>query len=103
MIITKRRVVSEGDVVAMLDELAHRYQIAWCCYDESMAERMSEFDALKWLSLCSQRVALKRRQSEAASSGFDVPSQFRSIYEKKHGSQSMELENTCDTLSELAA
>ena len=103
MIITKRRVVSIEEVTAALDALARTYHIEGHCYDESASESMSEFDALKWTSLCSQRVALRQREFEAASGDWEVPSRFLIIYETKPCSTSMPLENTLDSLSELAA
>lgn len=103
MITVKRRLVSEEEVTSKLDALARRYHIPERCYDESSGEDMSEFDALKWQSLCSQLVALKRRDCKTASGGSPVPPRFRFIYGMRHGSQPRELENSCDNLSELAA
>ena len=47
MIITKRIVVSVDEVTAKLDALARHNRVARHCYDESAADSMSEFDALK--------------------------------------------------------
>jgi hypothetical protein len=103
MIITKRRAVSVEDVTARLDALARTYHIQGNCYDESASETMPEFDALKWISLCSQRIALRQREYEAVPRSWEVPPRFLTIYETKPCSTSMSLENTSDSLSELAA
>ncbi len=103
MIITKRRLVSVEEVNRMLDALARRYHIAGQSYDESSAELMSEFDALKWTSLCSQRDALRQRKNEPMPSEWEVPSRFLFIYETKDCSSLTSLENTNDGLYELAA
>ena len=58
MIVTRRGVVSVEDATAKLDVLALRCGIEDPRYEESEADSMSEFDALEWICLCSQRVAL---------------------------------------------
>jgi hypothetical protein len=102
MRITKRRVVSVGEATAKLDALARRYGIASPCYDESESELMSEFDALKWTSLCSQRIALEQRENENASRDWP-PSIIWNLYGNKPSSTSMKLENTDDGQLSLAA
>jgi hypothetical protein len=57
MITVTRRLISEEDATAKLGVLARRYNIPNGCYDESAADRMSDFDAQKWLSLCDQKAA----------------------------------------------
>jgi hypothetical protein len=110
MIITKRRVVSVDDVTAKLDALARRNHVAARCYEESAADSMSEFDALKWTSLCSQRRALLERESynTVASSG-EMPSPFRLVYGMPQrcaaagSSIAVQLENQNGGLNDLAA
>jgi len=99
----KRRVVSVAEVTAELEALARRYHIPAYCFDEAASEAMSEFDALAWGTLCAQRVALRQRESENVSSGWEVPSRLLFVYEANHCSVLTSLENTSDTLSELAA
>lgn len=103
MIITKRRVVSVEDATAKLDALARRCAITNPCYCESESDSMSEFDALKWNSLCSQRNALLQRENEEISREWKVPSIFQGIYGTKHCSTSKKLENTEDGQLSLAA
>jgi phosphoketolase len=103
MKITKRRVLSVEDATARLDALARPYGISAPCYEESEADSMSEFDALKWTSLCSQRIALQQRENENASRDWPIPSILRSLYGNKPSSSSMKLENTDDGQLSLAA
>jgi hypothetical protein len=103
VIITKRRVISAEEATAKLDALARRHGITNPFYDESEADSMPEFDALKWTSLCSQRVALQQRENETASSGSVIPSRLLGIYRTKHGITAMSLEDTIDGLNKLAA
>ena len=108
MNITKSRMVSVEQVTAKLDAIASRCHVAAHCYDESAADSMTEFDALKWASLCAQRRALIEREHESASSGCVMPSPFRLVYavnsSKVAGrSTSMQLENKNGGLTDLAA
>jgi len=103
MIITKRRLVSVEEVTAMLDPLARRYRLPKNSYDESSAELMSEFDALKWTSLCSQRAALRQRETETVSTNWEVPSRFLFIYEAKESAPLTSREETKDGQYALAA
>ena len=97
MNITRRSLVSDEEVTAKLDALARRYHLPASRYDKSIASKMSEFDALKWMSLCSKLDVLRRRRY---ASQIQIPSQFLDIY----GCESSErLENTCESLTELAA
>lgn len=100
--ITTRKMVSVEQVTAALDELARENQIGSHCYDESVAQQMSEFDALKWTTLCSQRRVLQQREYDSSSGGWVVPPQFLGIYEAKNCFEPVSLENTEDSLS-LAA
>jgi hypothetical protein len=100
---TRRRVVSVEDATAKLDALARRCHITNPRYEESEADSLSEFDALKWISLCSQRAALLQRESERTSREWPVPSIFQGIYATKHCSTSKKLENTYDGQLSLAA
>ncbi len=103
MIVTRRRVNSVEEATAKLEALARRYGITNPCYNESESGLMSEFDALKWTSLCSQRTALLQREDENISREWSVPSVFRGIYGSKHGSTSRKLVNTYDGQLSLAA
>lgn len=100
MIITRRRVVTVEDATAKLDILARRYGIANPRYEESEADSMSEFDALKWISLCSQRIALQERENENSSR--ELHAIYRSLYGHKPGA-AMKLENTEEGSLSLAA
>ena len=98
MIVTRRGVVSVEDATAKLDALARRCGITNPRYEESEAE----FDALKWISLCSQRIALQQRENENSTRDWP-PSIIRSLYGHKFGSASMKLENTEEGPLSLAA
>ena len=63
---------------------------------------MSEFDALKWTTLCAQRNALQQREHNDRLGSWSVPAQFLDIYEAKDYSEPIWLENTDESLS-LAA
>jgi phosphoketolase len=103
MKLTKRRVVSVEEVTAKLDALARRNGITSPCYEESEADSMSEFDALKWTSLCSQRIALQQREYQNAKRDWPMPPILRSLYGQRSGSISVNLENTDDGQFSLAA
>ena len=60
VVMRTRRIVSTEQADAALSELARACDVDGPCYDESAAESMSEFDAMKWTTLCSQRNALQR-------------------------------------------
>jgi hypothetical protein len=98
-----RRAVSEKEVTAKLDALALEYQLDGHCYEETASESMAEFDALKWNTLCAQRIALRQRKSEAECSGSKIAAPFLGIYKTTHRSASKPLENTAGRLSKLAA
>jgi hypothetical protein len=101
MIVTRRGVVSVKDATAKLDALAGRCGIANPRYEESEADSMSEFDALEWICLCSQRIALQEREYENTSR--DLNAIVRSLYGHKSGSTSMKLENSDEGQLSLAA
>lgn len=101
MITVTRRLISEEDATAKLLVLARRYHIPDGCYDEPVADRMSDFDAQKWLSLCDLLKAAQRRNPDP-SSACAVPYTLRSIYGMK-APFTVVLENSPDTLVELAA
>jgi hypothetical protein len=101
VIITRRGVVSVEDATAKLDALARRCGIEKPRYEESEADSMSEFDALKWISLCSQRIALQERENE--NSPRDLHAIYRSLYGHKPGAAAMKLKNTDDGQLSLAA
>jgi hypothetical protein len=89
-----------------LDGLASTYGIQGHYYDESAASVMNEFDALKWVTLCSQRAALKQREDETVLKKWkflEVPPRFLGIYETTYLCEPVSLENTDESLSELAA
>ncbi|MGA2851317.1 MAG: hypothetical protein ABSE46_20130 [Terracidiphilus sp.] len=100
MITVKRRLLSEVQVKGALDALANRYHLPNDCYDESDADQMSDFDAQKWLSLCDQLKSVRRRNPRVVND-CAIPYSLRSIYGTK--APSKELENSSDTLIELAA
>lgn len=102
MITVTRRILSEADVTAKLAELARRYDIPNYCYEEIAADEMSDFDAQKWVSLCEQLKSARSKRN-AAPRDCDIPPSLRSIYGMKAPFHSEELENTADTLTELAA
>jgi hypothetical protein len=100
MITVTREVLSEKEVRERLAALAHRYSLPDACRDESASDQMSDFDALKWLSLCDMLKAAGRRR-ESSSADDRVPVAFRSIYGMS-GCNSEELENRF-SLIDLAA
>lgn len=102
MITVKRSLLSEDEVKAGLAALARHYHIPKGCYEESAADQMSDFDAQKWLSLCDQLNAARQR---SFSSAVDcaIPVSLRSIYGMKSPFYSRELENSEDSLIDLAA
>ena len=52
MKITKRRVNTVSEVTAKMDALAREASVTNHCYAESAAAGMTEFDALRWRTLC---------------------------------------------------
>lgn len=100
MITVTRKLLSEDEVVERLSVLASRYHISNSCYDESVADQMSDFDAQKWLSLCDQLKTARRRRLAVTDSA--VPAAVRSIYGMAPF-QLEESEDTSSTLIELAA
>lgn len=102
MITVTRRVLSEDEVAARLAVLAVRYGIPSCFYEEIAADRMSDFDAQKWLSLCDLLKTSRRRRQEVFVDS-EIPYSLRSIYGMKAPFPSEELENVSDTLIALAA
>ena len=102
MITVKRRLLSEAEVTAALAALARRYHLPNECYGESDADQMSDFDAQKWLSLFDLLKAARRRTPRAVTD-CAIPYSLRSIYGMKAPFPSEELENSSDTLIELAA
>lgn len=98
----KRSLLSETEVIAALASLADRYHIPNECYEETYADQMSDFDAQKWLSLCDQLKAAKQRTSRPVTD-CAIPYSLRSIYGMKAPFRSEELENSPDTLIDLAA
>ncbi len=101
MITVTRRLISEEELNARKDALAHRYNIPNDCCDESAADLMSDFDAQKWLALCDMLRAARRKRHDALTS-CDIPHSLRSIYGRRAPYESQELENTPDSLA-LAA
>jgi hypothetical protein len=102
MINAKRRLMSLTDLKQEGDAIARRYGLGECCYEESAAGGMPDLDAIKWRSLCSQIAAVERRDREALVAE-SVPSRFQFFYGKKQGRQQQPLENSDDTLTDLAA
>jgi|WetSurMetagenome_2_1015567.scaffolds.fasta_scaffold47508_4 hypothetical protein len=103
MIVTKRGVMSVEDATTKLNALARRCGIASPRYEESEADSLSEFDALEWICLCSQRVALQKRESGNVSRDCQMPEIFRSLYGHKASSAPVELENTDEGQFRIAA
>lgn len=100
MITVTREVLSEREVREKLAALARRYHLPETCCDESAADRMSDFDALKWLSLCDMLKTARRRRQDS-STDIRVPGTLRSIYGMS-AAAAEELENR-PSLIELAA
>jgi hypothetical protein len=63
---------------------------------------MSDFDALKWLSLCDQWKTARRRRRDLLAV-CDVPATLLSVYGVGASFISDESENTSGTMIELAA
>jgi hypothetical protein len=102
MITVTPKLLTEEEVMERLIPLARRYHIPDGCYDHSAADRMSDFDALKWASLFDLLKAAKANRLQDACDDFCIPMSLRSIYGTQGASQPEELENTCG-LTELAA
>jgi hypothetical protein len=103
VVMRTHRIVSTEQADAALEELARACNVDGPCYDESAAGSMSEFDAMKWTTLCSQRSALQEREYDLRLREWAVvPPQFLGIYETKDYSKPVRLENTDESLS-LAA
>ena len=100
MKITRRCVASVEDATAKLDAIARRWGIESPRYVESEADSMTEFDALKWISLCSQRNALKMREKVNCTRSF---SPLQKIYMCASGSVAKELKNSEEGFLDLAA
>jgi len=100
---TIRRIESSEKATDALDEMARENNIVDYCYDESIARLLSEFDAMRWTTLCAQRTALLMREFEQRANEWLVPVEFRGIYESKPCSESESLENVEESLSKLAA
>jgi hypothetical protein len=101
--IKTRRIETAEQATHELDLLARENNLVKHLYDESAAFALSEFDAMKWETLCAQRAMLLARESELRAKAFEVPSRFRCIYEAKHSSMLVGLENSEESLSEIAA
>jgi hypothetical protein len=62
MITVTRMVVSEDELEQRLTKLAARYNLPNDYDEESAADQMSDFDAIKWLSLQDQLAAARRKR-----------------------------------------
>ncbi len=102
MITVTQRFLTEEEVKEKLSLLASRYHIPDSCCDESAADQMSDFDAIKWLSLCDQLQSARRRHPDS-STGCAVPRSLRSIYRVGAHFRSEEWEESSGALIELAA
>ncbi|HEV2646372.1 MAG TPA: hypothetical protein VGU46_08430 [Acidobacteriaceae bacterium] len=98
MKITKRRVNTVSEVTAEMDALAHAASVTDHCYDESAAAHMTEFDALRWRTLCAQRRTLQAREGSVVT-GWVIPS----LYGTNTQDRPSLLENTVGGLNKLAA
>jgi len=96
MAMTKIRVVSVEEATAKLDALARLHNLTNHCYDESASKSIEGFDAMKWVTLCAQRNALRQRESEAS-----LP--FFRIYQTAHCTAPVSLTNQPGGLNKLAA
>lgn len=99
--IIRRRLVSVDEVTKRLDALARENHLADHCYEESASESLSEFDAIKWNSLCAQRRALIERESVSINASVELPSPFVLLYGKVRSS--VHLKNAQGGLGRLAA
>lgn len=97
MKITKRRVNTVSEVTAKMDALAREASVTDHCYAESAAAGMTEFDALRWRTLCAQRRALQAREGTA------VTGWVREMYGSTPQDSPSLLENTVGGLNKLAA
>jgi hypothetical protein len=102
VITVTRRLMSEDEVLERLHALANRYHMANSCFDEAAADHMSDFDALKWLSLCDQLKKATRGRS-AFFVDCSVPAALRSIYGMETSFRLEESEDSSSTLIQLAA
>jgi hypothetical protein len=102
IVTTTHKIMSSAQAAAALEELARENNIDGLNYDESAAGQLSEFDAMKWRTLCDQRSVLLERESSHEGRNWKVPSKFLCIYEAKAYAQPSRLENT-ESLSEIAA
>jgi hypothetical protein len=103
MIVTRRGVVSVEDATAKLDALARRCGITAPRYDEAEADSMSEFDALEWICLCSQRVALQQREKENVDHDCSMPRIMRNFYMNKPSAVAKKLKNAEEDQLSIAA
>lgn len=101
MITVTRKLLSEDEVRQELAALARRYSLPSDCCDETAADQMSDFDAMKWASLCGFLKAATRYSD--SSSENCVPLRLRSIYGMKAPFRSKALKNVSDKLTDLAA
>jgi len=93
---TKIRVATVEEATAKLDALARLHNLTNHCYDESASESIDGFDAMKWVTLCAQRDALREREKEASLS-------FARIYQTADRKASVPLTNQPGGLNKLAA
>jgi hypothetical protein len=100
MITVTPKLLNEEDLIERLDVIARRNQVPEGCYEESVAEHMSDFDALKWVSLCDLLRAARDRSGPPVAE-YCIPRMLRSMYGLQDASQE-ELENT-DDLTKVAA
>lgn len=101
-----RGYTSVDQLTTELDGLAETYGLRDHFYEASAARAMPEFDALRWVTLCTQRSALRHRDHEAMCRDWDfppVPSRFLEIYELRGTSKPLALEDAEESMKELAA
>jgi hypothetical protein len=103
-----RSATSVEQLTRDLDVLAETYSIRDRSYHESAAAHMTEFDALEWITLCSQLEVLREQKAEPASSREHlpnvVPSRLRGIYGRLDRCDTLDpWVNTVESQSKLAA
>lgn len=96
------KVISSAQASAALNKLAREHGIAGHNYDPAIAHQLSEFDAMKWTTLCAQRSILLERETIEPAREWPVPHRLVCFYEVTEHVEPVMLENA-ESLSEIAA
>lgn len=96
------KVISSAQASSALDQLARENSITDHNYDPAIAQQLSEFDAMKWTTLCAQRSILLERETVEPVRGWAVPHKLLCFYEVTENIEPVMLENA-ESLSEIAA